>query len=135
MLARLEGFLDQRQRGPVLAADQLDDNVGVGFRDRMNIAHPVLEVEAMLLGFVALTHGDDFEPAPRAIVQRLAVRQQCFDHAAANRAQACDRDSERIAHFAPSSVAGSLIRIDRNFFTLRAAWRMRCSFSTSAIRT
>jgi hypothetical protein len=28
-----------------------------------------------------------------------------------------------------------LLPAARNFFTLRAAWRMRCSFSTSATRT
>ena len=37
--------------------------------------------------------------------------------------------------FEAAAAGGLLVPDCRNFFTLRAAWRMRCSFSTSATRT
>ena len=101
----------------------------------MDIAQPRLDIEAELFGFVALAGGHNLQPAARAIAERLTMRMQRIDHAATDRAQPCNCNFQRIVHFAVSKVAGSFIRIERNFFTLRAAWRMRCSFSTRATRT
>ena len=79
----------------------------------------------------------DFERTPGPRRQIGTTRRQRLDDAAANRAQPGNGDPKRLRrHFAPASSTGALLLpIARNFFTLRAAWRMRCSFSTSATRT
>jgi len=74
-------------------------------------------------------------PGDRTLGQLLTARGERLHHAPADGADAGNRNLQRCFHVADSSSAGSLVRIDRNFFTLRAAWRMRCSFSTSAMRT
>ena len=81
------------------------------------------------------------ERAAGTVRQILASRGKRLHYPAPDRAETGDSNAKGSRHFAGASFfldcsAGALLVPDcRNFFTLRAAWRMRCSFSTNATRT
>ena len=84
-------------------------------------------------------------PAER-LRQPRAVLCSRLQQSGAHRAEAGDAQSQRLAHancrlsVMPFAELGSRYACvsgarARNFLMLRAAWRMRCSFSTRAMRT
>ncbi len=135
MLAIGQGGFGELAGNALLAADQFHHHIGVAGGQRQRVGDKVGNVEAARLFCVAGGNRHDVQLAAGAGGQIVVARRQRLDHAAADRAQTGDGDLERL-HFALSRSAGALlVPWERNFFTLRAAWRMRCSFSTSATRT
>ncbi len=141
MLAVGKRAFDQRAGNALLAADQLHHHIGVAVGQRQRIVVPAGDFETARAGFVARRHGGDLSARPARCDKVLAPRGQRFHYAAPDRAETGNGDAKRSRHFAGASFffgcsVGALLVPDcRNFFTLRAAWRMRCSFSTSATRT
>ncbi len=142
MLAVGERGFDQLAGHAFVAADQLHNHVGVGIGQRQRIGAEILDLESARLVRIPRTQAHQHEPAPRTCRQLGIPCRQDLDHAAAHGAQPRDGDFERRPRVQVSytftdarSMGAWLVPMERNFFTLRAAWRMRCSFSTSATRT
>lgn len=146
MLAARKRGLHQLARNAFIAADQFHHHIGVALCQRQRIVLPAGDLEATRARLVARRHRGDAKLAPGTMRQLIAAPGQGFDHAAPDRAEPGDGDTKRSRHFAEASFflgcsplskseGGLLVPSCRNFFTLRAAWRMRCSFSTSATRT
>jgi hypothetical protein len=136
LFAGLQRALDKRTRDAVFAADQFDHDIGVAGREADDVVRPgdVTDFGGALFLGVACRHQHAFDFAARARGKLRASRGQDFDHTAADCAQACDRNAQRSRHFA-DSISCSFKRNERKRLMLRAAWRMRCSFSTNAMRT
>ncbi len=121
MLAVAECRLGERIGRAFLAADQLDNHIAIAVRERRRIVRPrnVFQIAAALLGFVARRNANDFELAACAFANFGAALGKRMHHACAHRTKPGDGKFQRF-HFALSR-AGVLVRIERNFFTLRAA--------------
>ena len=79
------------------AADQLDDDVGVGVarhRHRIVVPDVIVDREAAIVP-VAIGDGGDRDAAPGALLEQLGVGLQQLDRAAADRAESGDRDLQR----------------------------------------
>ncbi len=134
-LARLERGFHRRPRRALGAADQFDEDVDViGARQGDRI------VEPGRAGNVAAATSADAGHHGRAARRReRRTLGQEGDERPAHDAQAGDADPPGAGHQAETGSGRSRLRIwpdwSRKRFTLRAAWRMRCSFSTRPMRT
>ena len=139
MFSGAQSRLDQRPRRPLFPADQLDNHIGraAGQRDRIVVPVQTRDIRGARLCPVARRNGHQFQRTAGALGEFLAARHQELRDAAADRSQPRDCNLQGCRHFAPSSSDAAFVFADmaRKRFTLRAAWRMRCSFSTSAMRT
>ncbi len=93
--------LGQRLRGPVAAADQLDDDIGVGLRRHLDrVVEPAigLEVDAPVAVAVTRRYGGDAERPAAALRQQVGLRRQKRQRARADRPQPGERDLERRFH-------------------------------------
>jgi hypothetical protein len=124
----------------LLAADQFDHHIGIALGQAQHVVGPAGYRETARLVFITRRHRCDLQRASGAARQLFAVGGKRLHHAAPDRAETGDGNLEA-RHFAGAksvfllSCGAILVPMVRNFFTLRAAWRMRCSFSTSATRT
>src|SRR6185312_4664566 len=148
-LAGLQCRLDRRQRRLARAAHQFDEAVDVLARcQRHRILRPgdAAEVEGALLDFRARGDGDDAHATATARGQSPALVLDEADDFGTHGAE------PRNAHFQGSHLSGTCgkiyrrlargttlcnvsIPLSRKRRTPRAAWRIRCSFSTMAMRT
>src|SRR4029079_11789831 len=128
--------------------DQLDENVDVRIaRERRRLGEPFhfLEIDAAVLVARSCADGNDVDGTPATSYQRVALMRDLGKQCGANRAQPGDAHFQRWWHNVRArcerrvasgttlcSCSGAWSRKRR---TLRAAWRIRCSFSTSATRT
>src|SRR6185369_13479601 len=115
-------------------ADQLDDDVDVpGARDLVGVGGDARLRADDLARPARRLVGDPRDPdrAPRAALDLVAVAAENVPDAAADRADAEQPDADRAHQAAPRS-SPSFLNISR---TPRVAWRRRCSFSISAMRT
>ena len=117
--------LEDERAGRFQAADELDDHVDRRIvEDLGGVVHhrQRREVEALARADqIGVGHGGQREASARALLQHLAAREQDLGDAGPDGAEAQQPEAD-VLH---------LPRCLRP----RSAWRMRCSFSTSAKRT
>src|SRR4029079_16435973 len=146
------GLERPRHRGPRrigVATDQFDEGVDPRIACQLDrIGHPTqpLHVEAAILAARARTDGDDLDRPTAFVGQRRALMPNQAAHRRADRAETGETHFEGGSHDASArkiyrrvargttlcNFSGADSRKRR---MLRAACRMRCSFSTSAMRT
>jgi hypothetical protein len=93
--------LGQRLRGPVAAADELDDDVRIGFRrhlDRVVEPAEARKIDAPVAFAVARRHRRDAQRPAAALLQQVSLHRQQRERACADRPQPGERDLERRAH-------------------------------------
>ena len=136
MLAIGQRGFDQLASHAFIATDQLHHAIGIASCERQRIIAPARQVEPARLLPVARRNGGEQQRPSGALAQFILPCGQRLHDPAPDGAEAGDGDPEWRCHFASARSTGAmLVPMARNFFTLRAAWRMRCSFSTSATRT
>ena len=149
MLAGRERGLDRLLCHTALAANQLDEHVDRGIlRQSDGVLH---ETQSGQIGVAFLLPAsgrvrDDLDRAPGACGKLRLARRQQPQETAADGADPRQPKLQCITHgrnqndrFALEAMGMTLCMVlaesERNLRMLRAAWRMRCSFSTSASRT
>src|SRR5687768_16819565 len=138
MLLRVERRFDQRPGGALMAAHDLDDHVDVAALDhchRIRFEADAAEIHAPVALAFARRYRRDRDVAAGPPGQSLGIAAQHFRHAGSDIAKSREADAKRAAHFAASRTLELRPISPRKRRTLRAAWRIRCPFSTSAIRT
>ena len=137
---RVERGFARSLRNAVLAAYQLDEYVRFGLARHLGrVVEPrdAAQVEPPVAAAVARRYGSHSDRAAGAAREGLRVVLEQGEHARADRAESGERDGER-RHQAWTACFGASTSLSvsaRKRRTLRAAWRIRCRFSTSAIRT
>src|SRR6185312_11934318 len=144
-----ERAFDHGQRRAVRAADQLDHRIDLGVaRHRGGVVPPLIgaDIDAAVARAVARRDGTDLDAPAGPRGDEVALTLQHIDETGADRAEPRERHRERRrpAHDArarrsdatgwPASRPAPLPWL-RNCLMLRVAWRMRCTFSTRAMRT
>ena len=104
-----------------------------------------LSLNSAILCARARTHRDDLDGAATTRGQRLTLTCNLGNKGGADCAQTGDTHFQGCGHecvcpwLAPRNERDDVVQLSgacsRNRRTLRAAWRIRCSFSTSAMRT
>ncbi len=137
MLSAAESALHQRAGDSFLATDQFNhqiDIIPLGERKRVGFERHAGQICAAVSAPVTGRNGGDPDAPSGAPGQSARVILQYLCDTAADRSKTGEADADDVAH-----LAASIIRLlrpkSRNRRTLRAAWRIRCSFSTSATRT
>ena len=127
-------------RDPVLAADQFEDDVDIGLdrhRGRVVVPGALRKIDAAVPAPVPRGYRDHVDRASAPRRDEIAARLQDTDRRRADRAEAGDgnphrRGQEATARRGAGSAAASASTRKRR--RLRAACRMRCRFSTRAMR-
>ena len=143
MLLGMQRRLDRCLRRPVRAADQLDEHVDTRVGRQPNrIVDPAHAGERHAAILVARASGHSRHPERPTGVSRqpFAMFVQQLQQPDTNRAKPRDAEFQWLIHeLAFFAMGNTLCRLSggvaRNFLMLRAACRMRISFSTRAMRT
>src|SRR6185369_2371048 len=126
------------------AANQFDKDVDARLaRERDRVGEPLhtFEVDAAILALRTRADGDDLDGTPATRGEHLALARHLGNQGGADRAQSGDAHSQSFDHWSQRRVASGTTlcnwfgAVSRKRRMLRAAWRIRCSFSTSAMRT